>query len=145
MRCETPTQLPEAFPRHPRTARVPFLQARAEVAVFRKDWPAARRDLEEAVALRPLHGSLLLRLDQVLKLADSAIAAEQTLAAAARRPESAYQAHLELADLALRARHFRPCIDHLEQALQIERSPAIQQYLTKIKVVASSHENTIYN
>jgi tetratricopeptide (TPR) repeat protein len=127
----------------PADARVPFLQARAELAVGRKDWPAARRDLEEAVALRPLHGPLLLRLGQVLKLSDSTIAAEQTLAAAARRPESAYQAHLELADLALRDRRFRPCIDHLEQALQLEHSPAIQQYLTKIKALASSHENTI--
>ena len=127
----------------PAEARVPFLQARAELAADRKDWPAARRDLEEAVALKPLHGPLLLRLGQVLKSAGSAIAAEQTFAAAARRPESAYQAHLELADLALRARHFRPCIDHLEQALQLERSPAIQQYLTKIKVLSSSHENTI--
>ncbi len=129
----------------PADARVPFLQARAELAVARKDWAPARRDLEEALSRRPLDGLVLLRLGQVLKESDSAVAAEQMLLAAARRPEGAYQAHLELADLALRARHFAPCINHLEQALALQRSPAIQQYLAKIKAIASSDENTTHH
>ncbi len=129
----------------PAETRVSFLQARAELAVAQKDWAPARRDLEEALAQRPLDGQLLLRLGQVLKESDSVVAAEQMLAAAVRRPESAYQAHLELADLALRARHFPPCIEHLEQALALQRSPAIQQYLAKIKAIASSDENTTHD
>ncbi len=129
----------------PTELRVPFLRVRAELAVARKDWPAARGDLEAALAHQPLHGPLLLRLGQVLKSADATIAAEQAFTAAARRPESAYQAHLELADLALRDRHFRSCIDHLEQALTLERSPSIQQYLAKIKALAASDENSLHN
>jgi tetratricopeptide (TPR) repeat protein len=126
----------------PAAVRVSFLQARAELAAARKDWAAARRDLEEALNQRPLDGSLLLRLGQVLKESGSAVSAEQMLTAAARQPQSAYQAHLELAELALRARHFGPCIEHLEEALAIQRSPAIQQYLAKIKAIATSDENT---
>ncbi len=129
----------------PGELRVSYLRTRAELAVRRQDWPGAQRDLEAALVLQPLHGPLLLRLGQVLKSAGSAVAAEQALVAAARRPESAYQAHLELADLALRARHFRPCADHLEQALEIQRSPAIQQFLAKVKALAISDENTVQN
>jgi tetratricopeptide (TPR) repeat protein len=118
-----------------------FLQTRAELAVARKDWGAARRDLEEALATRPSHGPLLLRLGQVLKAGGSETAAREYLEAAARYPESAYRAHLELADLELRARHFRLCADQLEQALAIEKSSALQEYLVKIKKLIPNNEN----
>jgi predicted Zn-dependent protease len=118
-----------------------FLEARAELAVAHKDWGAARRDLEEALAARPLHGPLLLRLGQVLKAGSSETAAREYLEAAARYPESAYRAHLELADLELHARHFRLCADQLEQALAIEKSPALQEYLVKIKNLIPNNEN----
>jgi tetratricopeptide (TPR) repeat protein len=122
-----------------------FLEARAELAVARKDWAAARRDLEEALAARPLHGPLLLRLGQVLKAGSSETAAREYLEAATRHPESAYRAHLELADLELHARHFRPCADQLEQALAIEKSPALQEYLVKIKNLIPQNENPQQN
>lgn len=125
----------------PAEVRGEFLQARAELSVLRKDWTGARRDLEEALATRPLHGPLLLRLGQVLKMGDTTIAAQQVLAAAAQRPESAYRAHLELADLELRARHFGLCVEHLEQALALEYSPPVQAYLAKIRSLVSSNEN----
>jgi tetratricopeptide (TPR) repeat protein len=118
-----------------------FLQTRAELAVARKDWVSARRDLEEALAERPLHGPLLLRLGQVLKAGGAEIAAREYLEAAARSPESAYRAHLELADLELQARHYRLCADQLEQALAIEKSPVLQEYLAKIKSLVPRNEN----
>jgi tetratricopeptide (TPR) repeat protein len=118
-----------------------FLQTRAELAVARKDWAAARSDLEEALSARPLDGPLLLRLGQVLKSAGAEIAAREYLEAAARHPESAFRAHLELADLELRARHFRLCADQLEQALAVEKSPALQEYLVKIKNLIPTNEN----
>jgi tetratricopeptide (TPR) repeat protein len=126
----------------PADQRGAFLEARAELAVVHKDWASARRDLEEALAGRPLHGPLLLRLGQVLKSSSSETAARQYLEAAARCPESGYSAHLELADLELQARHYRLCADQLEQALAIEKSPAIQDYLVKIKTLIPSNENT---
>lgn len=127
-------------PSLPAALRGAFLQTRAELAAARDDWPAARRDLEELVAAQPLHGPALLRLGQVLKSAKAPVPAEQAFLAAAQRPDTAYRAHLELADLALRDRHFRQCIVHLELALGLEKSPAIQEYLTKIRALASQDE-----
>jgi len=118
-----------------------FLQTRAELEVARKDWGAARRDLEEALAARPLDGPLLLRLGQVLKSGGAEIAAREYLEAAARSPESAYRARLELADLELHARHYRLCADQLEQALAVEKSPALQEYLVKIRKLIPNNEN----
>ena len=118
-----------------------FLQTRAELAVSRKDWAAARSDLEEALAARPLDGPLLLRLGQVLKSGGAEIAAREYLEAAARSPESAFRAHLELADLELRAKHYRLCADQLEQALAVEKSPAVQEHLVKIKKLIPNNEN----
>jgi tetratricopeptide (TPR) repeat protein len=118
-----------------------FLQTRAELAVTRKDWAAARSDLEEALAARPLDGPLLLRLGQVLRSGGAEIAAREYLEAAARHPESAFRAHVELADLELRARHYRLCADQLEQALAVERSPALQEYLVKITNLIPKNEN----
>jgi tetratricopeptide (TPR) repeat protein len=129
----------------PAAQRETFLEVRAELAMTRKDWPAARRDLEEALGSRPLHGPLLLRLGQVLVASGSDTAAHEYLDAATRRPESAYRAHLALADLELRARHFRACVDHLDQALAIEKSPALQEYLAKIKNLMASNENPTKN
>jgi tetratricopeptide (TPR) repeat protein len=125
----------------PAEQRGAFLQTRAELAVARKDWGAARRDLEEALAARPLSGPLLLRLGQVLKAAGADIAAREYLEAAGRSPGSAYRAHLELADLELSARHFRLCADQLEQALAVEKSAALQEYLAKIKKLIPNNEN----
>jgi tetratricopeptide (TPR) repeat protein len=118
-----------------------FLQTRAELAVARKDWGAARRDLEGALAARPLDGPLLLRLGQVLKSGGAEVEAREYLEAASRSPGSAYRAHLELADIELRARHFRLCADQLEQALTDEKSPALEEYLVKIKKLIPNNEN----
>jgi tetratricopeptide (TPR) repeat protein len=125
----------------PAEQRGAFLQTRAELAVVRKDWAGARRDLEAALAARPLYGPLLLRLGQVLKAAGIETSAREYLEAAAHHPESAYRADLELADLELRARHYRQCADRLEQALAIQKSPALQEYLAKIKNLIPTNEN----
>jgi tetratricopeptide (TPR) repeat protein len=125
----------------PAEQRGVYLQTHAELAVARKDWVTARRDLEEALVARPLHGPLLLRLGQVLKAGGADIEAREYLETAARHPESAYRARLELADLELRARHYRLCADQLEQALAIDKSPALQEYLTKIRNLIPTNEN----
>jgi tetratricopeptide (TPR) repeat protein len=120
----------------PDALRGEFLQARADVRAAKKDWAGARQDLDAVLASQPLNGAAWLQLGQVMRAAQQPIAAQQALAAAAQRPETAYRAHLELADLALEDRRFPECIDHLEQALSIEKSPVIQDYLTKIKAIA---------
>jgi tetratricopeptide (TPR) repeat protein len=126
----------------PAEQRVPFLLARAEWRAGSKDWSGARRELETLLADWPLHGPALLRLGQVCKAAGETEAAQQAFAAAVQRPETAYRAHLELAELELRARHYRRCTEHLEQALAIEKSPVVQAYLEKIRDLTPKDENT---
>lgn len=125
----------------PAEVRPEFLLAKADLLIARKEWPAARKCLEGLVAEKPLCGPALLRLGQACKAEQATSAAQQAFEAAAQIPQSAYLAHLELADLELRARHFEACIAHLEEALQRERSPAIQEYLGKVKLLASQNEN----
>lgn len=127
------------------TARSSFLETRAEAYASLEEWAAARQDLEAVLAVQPLNGPVLLRLGQVLKSAAQPLVAQQILAAAAARPDVAYQAHLELADLALKDRKFRECIDQLVQALALQKTPAIQEYLEKIKTIADQEDEKTSN
>ncbi len=117
-----------------------FLETRAEAYAAMENWTAARQDLEAVLAIQPLNGAAMLRLGQVLKSADQPLVAQQILEAAVARTDVAYQAHLELADLALRLRHFRECADQLAQALTLQKTPAIQEYLEKIKTIADQED-----
>jgi hypothetical protein len=47
--------------------------------------------------------------------------------------------------LELHARHYRLCADQLEQALAIEKSPALQEYLVKINNLIPQNENPRQN
>lgn len=134
------TVLAEAEAGLPPELRSDFLQTKADLYFAQRNWPAARECSEALLADKPMCGPALLRLGQVCKAEQATAAAQEAFAAAAEIPESAYLAHLELADIELRARHYQPCIEHLEQALQKERSSAIEEYLGKIKQLAAQNE-----
>jgi len=54
-----------------------------------------------------------------------------------------YAASLELANLELKNRHYGRSVDYLQQALRLERSDAVEDYLTRVKSLAAdeTHPN----
>jgi hypothetical protein len=51
-----------------------------------------------------------------------------------------YRASLEVADIALKMRRYSRGLEYLEKAFAIEKSTALQQYISKIKLVVSENE-----
>jgi tetratricopeptide (TPR) repeat protein len=126
----------------PAKLRCDFLEAKADLLSDRQKWADARGCLEALLAIEPMRGPALLALGKVHQAQGDSSGAQQAYSAAAQLPESSYLAHIQLAEMELRARHYQPCIDHLEQSLEREKSPAIQEYLGKIKLLASQNENS---
>ncbi|MFA5056886.1 MAG: tetratricopeptide repeat protein [Opitutaceae bacterium] len=115
--------------------RINYLQARAELWLAKKQWPEARQELQELLKLEPLNGKALLNLGLAYTGEDDLPHAAFAYEAASRIPESAYRAHLELANLELKNRHYDKSVLCLEAALKIEHSDAVQNYLTRIKTL----------
>lgn len=119
-----------------------FLEAKADLLADRQKWADARGCLESLLVIEPRRGPALLALGKVRHAEGDDSGARLAYEAAAQLPESGYDAHIRLADMELRARHYQQCIEHLEQALVREKSPTVQEYLGKIKLLASQNENT---
>ena len=60
---------------------------------------------------------------------------------ASQLPECAYQANLELANLALNSKDYRQSAAHLRVALNLQRSTALQDYLARVSALVPDHEN----
>jgi len=117
-----------------RTAR---LMARAQMASGAKHWADARRDLEAVLADAPMHGPALLALGEVHVGEGDDIKAAMVFESATRVPDAAYRASLELANLELRNRHYARTVEHLQRALSLERSEAVEDYLGRVKVLVN--------
>ncbi|MDD2762515.1 MAG: tetratricopeptide repeat protein [Opitutaceae bacterium] len=115
--------------------RIHYLQARSELFLAKKQWPEARQELQELLQQEPLNGKALLNLGLAYAGADDLPHATFAFEAACRIPESAYRANLELANLELRNRHYDRSVAHLEAALKIEHTDAVQNYLIRIKTL----------
>lgn len=122
--------------------RCDLLQAKAGLLMDQRKWADARSNLEALLAIEPMRGAALVALGRVLQSSGEDLAAQQAYAAAAQLPESSYDAHIRLAEIELRARHYQPCIEHLEQALARENTPTLKEYLGKIKLIASQNEDS---
>jgi hypothetical protein len=46
-------------------------------------------------------------------------------------------ASLELANIEVKNRHYAKCVEYLQKALSIEKSDAVEDYLTRIKTLVS--------
>lgn len=126
----------------PDKLRCDFLQAKSDLLAGQKRWAEARGCLESLLVLAPMRGGALLALGKVLEAEGDAAGAQQAYSSATQIADSCYEAHIQLAEMELRARHYAPCIEHLELALERERNPAVQEYLAKIKLLASQNENS---
>jgi predicted Zn-dependent protease len=117
--------------------RIRYLQAGADLLVAKKQWREARQELEELLKLVPLNGKALLGLGLTYAGEDDLPHATLAFEAACQIPESAYRADLELANIELKNRHYEKSIAYLEAALKIEKTDAVQNYLTRIKTLVA--------
>jgi tetratricopeptide (TPR) repeat protein len=122
--------------------RVSLLQARAELAVARKDWPEARRQVETLLTVAPLNGPGLLTLGRTYLEEKNLPRATLAFESAYAVPESAYQASLELANIELKNRHYAKSVEYLEKALSIEKTDAVQDYLARVKTLVPRNSNS---
>lgn len=113
--------------------QVEYYQTRADLQMARKRWPEARVELEALLALEPLHGRALLRLGRTYTAEENYVRAGFAFEAAYRLPETCYHASLELANLQLRDRHYDKAAQYLEEALSIEKSDQIADYLERVR------------
>jgi len=123
--------------------KVDYLQARADWFVAQKQWAAARTQLEALLQLAPFNGRALLSLGRTYTAEGDPVHAQFAFESAARVDEVKYAASLELANLELKNRHYGRSVDYLQQALRIERSDAVEDYLTRVKSLAAdeAHPN----
>jgi predicted Zn-dependent protease len=117
--------------------RIRYLLAGADLLVAKKQWREARQQLEELLKLAPLNGKALLGLGLAYAGEDDLPHATLAFEAACQIPESAYRADLELANIELKNRHYEKSVAYLEAALKIEKTDAVQNYLTRIKTLVA--------
>lgn len=115
--------------------RLTYLQARADLLAARKQWPEARKELQEILQSAPLNGKALLSLGRSYAAEDDLIHASFAFEAAYQIADSAYRASLELANIELKNRHYDKCVEYLQKALSLEKSDAVEDYLVRVKTL----------
>ena len=87
--------------------------------------------------LAPLNGRALLGLGRAYAAENDLPRATFAFEGALQSPEFSYAANLELANIAIKNRHFDKSVEYLEQALKIERTTAVEDYLARIRSLAA--------
>ncbi len=111
------------------------LQAQADLSAAREQWTEAKAPLEALLALDPLNGRALLSLGRACKAQGDLARADALFESAARQPEFAHRACLEIADDAVRTRRYHRSLEYLERAAAIAKTPVVQQYIARIKLL----------
>lgn len=107
-------------------------RARAEVATARADWETAKKLYEQIVAEEPMNGEVLLGLGDAYKNLGDLPRAQFVFEQAVQVKEAAYQANVQLANLAVSGRKFSDAVNYLTHALALQRSTALSDYLEKV-------------
>ena len=118
--------------------REAFRQARADWFAAQKQWPAARAEFEVILQMAPFNGRALLGVGRSYAEENDLGRASLAFEAAYRVAETKYFACLELANVELRNRHYHRSVDYLQQALKIERTDAVEDYLAHISSLANT-------
>ncbi len=120
--------------------RIELLRTRADLLMAEKRWPAARREVESLLKQSPLDGPALLALGRTYveekDLAHANFAFEQ----ASRVPACAYRANLELANIAVQNRDYSKAVAYLQQALRLQQSDAVEDYLARIRALVPAED-----
>lgn len=124
-----------------RETTVLYLETKAALAFARKDPAEAQKTLESLIEIEPLHGRALLGLGELHANGGNLVKARLFFEQASQLPECAYQANLELANLALNAKDYRKSVAHLQSALNLQRSAVLQDYLARVSALVPAHEN----
>lgn len=120
--------------------QIAWRQVRTELLLAQKNWPEARRELDEIQRAAPMDGRLLLSLGLSYKGEDDLERAALAFEAASRIPGTTYRASLELANIALRNRNYAQSLDHLERAYRLERTDAIADLIARVRTLAGENE-----
>lgn len=116
---------------------VELLRTRADLLAAEKKWPEERRVLDQLLTIAPLDGQALVSLGRAYAAEDDVARATLAFEGAYRIQSSAYVASLELANIEVKNRHYAKCVEYLQKALSIEKSDAVEDYLTRIKTLVS--------
>ena len=114
-----------------------LLQTRADLFAAEKKWPEARHEIEELLKLDPMNGRALISLGRAYNAEEDVPRATLAFEAAYRIQGSIYLASLELANIELKNRHYSKSVEYLQKVLTIERTDAVQDFLVKVKTLAS--------
>ena len=116
---------------------VELLRTRADLLAAEKKWPEERRVLDQLLTIAPLDGQALVSLGRAYAAEDDVARATLAFEGAYRIQSSAYVASLELANIEVKNRHYAKCVEYLQKALSIEKTDAVEDYLTRIKTLVS--------
>jgi cytochrome c-type biogenesis protein CcmH/NrfG len=107
----------------------------------RKNWPAARREVEVLLAEAPLDGRALLTLGRTYVEEKAPERAMLAFESASRVDGSVYQANVELANLELQSRHYAKSAEYLEKALAVEKTDAVADALARVRALLPREAN----
>jgi tetratricopeptide (TPR) repeat protein len=115
--------------------KIAYMETKADLLAAQKKWPEARTELEALLQLAPLDGNALVGLGRAYAAQDDIPHATLVFETACQVPESTYRACIELANIEIKNRHFDKSVAYLEKALGIEKSQALEDYLTQIRTL----------
>lgn len=122
--------------------RLEFLQAEADLRIAQQRWAEARKALDELLALAPLNGRALLGLGTTYVAEEDFARAGFAFEAAYRVEATRYRASLELANLELKNRRYDRSVEYLEQALRLQKTDEVEDYLARIKALLPASRET---
>lgn len=122
--------------------RIEYLQTRVDLLAAKKSWAEARAEIDRLLALAPLNGRALLSLGQARLAEDDYARARFAFEAALQDNSATYRASLSLANIAVHEKHYDEAVQHLEKALGIEKSPALQDYLARVRPLTGKKGET---
>jgi predicted Zn-dependent protease len=118
-------------------------QAKADWFLAKKSLPEARREIDSLLQLAPFNGRALLTQGRIYIAENDPSRATLAFEAAYRVDDTRYVASLELANIELKNRHYAKSAEYIQKALTIEKSPAIEDYLARVKTLVVNDDHLI--
>lgn len=115
------------------TEKVEYLITLSTLQIANQKWEGARETLEHVLELDPLNGEALFKLGKVHKQQDQIEFALFYFEQSRNLPEFKFLSSMELANIALADNQYQRGISLLENALDQEAHPELENYLIKIK------------